>query len=314
MAITIAQANAVSGYGYDKTLTSIVYEDSPLFVRLKQKNRVKQDGGTNIRWTVRYQELGNAEAVAPRAQVSYEGKDTRTAASLGWAYYVDHTIMSWDERLENSGKERIINLIEDKTKELKEDMYEKFADDLYATSAGTYNFQPLAVCVDSSTTYAGIATTDVSAWASTESASVTLTLFSGTNSLAFMVAAATFGSKKPDLHITHPNIQNKFESLMIDQVRYEDVEMANAGFQNITFKGAPVIGDPHCNSTYWYGLNTDDIEFVVHPDYAFNVSEWIDGKPMGFPEALVKVMTVACNLKFKRRDTHFKYTGLVYTN
>jgi len=314
MAISIAEANAVSDFGYDKTLTSIVYEDSPFFMRLKQKNCIKQDGGTNIRWDVRYAELGNADAVGPRDQIAFESKDTRTAASLDWKYYLGHGLMNWDERLQNSGKHKIINLIEDKSKEIKEDMYEKFADDLYATSQVTNNFAPLAVAVDSSTTYAGIAVADVSAWASTESVSVTLTLFSGTNSLAFMVAASTFGKKSVNLHLTTRNLQNTFEALMIDQVRYEDVEMANAGFHNLTFKGAPVIADPKCPSTLWYGLNTDDIDFVVHPDYNFNISKWQDATQMGYPEALVKTMSVAANLKFKRRDTQFKYTALVYTN
>ena len=314
MAISIAQANAISDFGYDKTLTSIVYEDSPFFMRLKQKNRVKQDGGTNIRWTVRYSELGNADAVSPRDQVSFESKDTRTAATLDWKYYLGHGLMNWDEKLQNSGKHKIINLIEDKTKEIKEDMYEKFADDLYATSQGTNNFAPLAVAVDATASYGGIEYTDVAAWASTESTSVTLTLFSGTNSLAYMVAKAAWGKKSVDLHITGRDLQNTFEALMIDQVRYEDVEMANAGFHNVTFKGAPVIADPKCTDAYWYGLRTDDIEMVIHPDYAFNVSKWQDATMAGFPEALIKTMSVATNLKFKRRDTSFKYTALVYTN
>jgi len=128
------------------------------------------------------------------------------------------------------------------------------------------------------------------------------------------VSAATFGKNAPTLHLTTKNLQNKFESLMQSYTRYEDVDMANAGFQNITFKRAPVIGDPKCNTTEWYGLDTKQMELVVHPDFNFKVTPWVELDQTGLQNAMAKYMYVTCALISKARNSHFKYTALVYTN
>ena len=315
MAIAIAELDAISGEGYDGTLRQIVYEDSALFVKLRGENRVKVRGGRDIRWDVRYKKLGRADARNPDAQVSYEQKDTRTGALLEWKYYEGDTMITWRQRVENaSGKFQIVSLVEDMTKELKEDMYDRFATDLFTANPNGNGFASLATIVDATDTYAGIAVADATNWASTETAETTLTLYSGTNPLAKQVSAATFGKKKPTIHITTRNLQNKFESLMQQYTRYEDVDMANAGFQNVTFKRAPVVGDDHCPASLWYGLDTSQLELVVSADDNFYVSGWKEMEMAGFPRNALKFMTVACNLKSYSRNSHFKYTVLNYAN
>lgn len=314
MALSISELNAVSQKYYDKTLKQIVYEDSPLYVRLKQKNHVKVSGGSQIQFPVRYRKYGRADAIAPRQQLSFEEKDTRTGGVLDWKYYEVDTMLQWDERVKNAGKGQIIDLMKDKLTELKEDMYDRFATDLFSTNDNGLGISPLSEIVDATVSYAGVAPSDATQWASTESASVTLTLYSGANSLAYMVAQATFGKAAPDLHITTRDLQNKFESLMASNIRYEDTEMANAGFRNITFRGAPVIGDAHCPSKAWYGLDTNSLELVVHSDYNFEMTPWQELTPVGFPNAVVRIMSWAGNMKCTNRRTQFKYTALVYTN
>jgi hypothetical protein len=90
--------------------------------------------------------------------------------------------------------------------------------------------------------------------------------------------------------------------------------MANAGFQNVTFKGAPVVGDAHCPTNDWWGLDTSCLELLVHSDYGPKIGDWMELDVAGYPNSLVKLLTWAGNLVSKRRNTHFKYTALVYTN
>jgi hypothetical protein len=284
-------------------------------VKLKKENKIKRAGGRDIRFTIRYTDLGTAEAIDPAGQVSFQQVDTRTAGVLDWKYYKAQTMMNWDQRVQNDGdKFRAINLIKDLTSELKEEFYNKMATDLYTANPNGNGFAALPTIVDATDAYAGIYPSDAANWAATESTETTLTLFSGTQSLAYMVAQATFGKHAPTIHITTRNLQNKFESLMYDQVRYEDKEMANAGFQNVTFKGAPVIGDAHCPASSWWGLDTDCMELLVHSDYGPKIGDWMELDVAGYPNSLVKLLTWAGNLVSKRRNTHFKYTALVYTN
>lgn len=316
MAITVEQANAVSAEGFDETLINTIYEDSPFFVKLKADNKITRAGGRDIRFPLRYIKLSKANAMNPRDQWVYEQKDTRTAGVLDWKYYGTDTMISWDERVKNAGgKFQIVSLVKDKTKELREDMFDRMATDLYTQNANLLGFSALPTIVDGTTSYAGISPADATAWkAGNDSAETTLTLYSGTNSLARAVSAATFGKKSPTIHITTYDLQNKFEALMAANIRYEDKQMANAGFANVTFRRAPVVADEYCPASQWYGLDTSVIEFVVSSDDDFAVSPWIKADQAGFPKAMIKYMSFAGNLKSEMRRTHLKFTALAYTN
>jgi len=310
MALTVDQANTVSNHGLDKMLKQQVYESSPLLTKLQQGNKVKADGGTDIRFNIRYAKLGRSNTVGSREQITFGLKDTRTAAFLDWAYYEGDTMITWDERVKNTGKSKIIDLITDKTKELKEDFYDRVVTDIFTTNPKGGGIIALPVIVDATTTYAGVAKTDATVWVASEYSRATLSLFTGTSTLAYAVSHATFGKDHPTIHITTRDLQNKFEAAMYTNIRYEDKDMANAGFANVTFRDAPVIGDYACPASTWYGLDTNNMELRYHPDYDMVVSEWKEIDIAGFPNALVKIMTWAGNLVCKSRQTCFKFTAL----
>ena len=314
MALSIDEANTVSSKYYDKTLTQQVYERSPLFWKLKNNKKVVADGGTQIQFGIRYTTLGKAKAVNPREQITYEQKETRTGAVLDWKYYVSQAMIQWDERVKNSGKPQVINLMADKAEEMREDMWNKFQTDLYDTSQDTKSFQALNTIVDSTTTYAGIAYTDAAEWAANEDSSTTkLVLYGTSGSFAHMMNESTFGPDKPDLVITTRDLFNTFESLVEPQKRYENTEMAKVGFTNITYHGADVVADYACTDEYMYGLCTKYFEFRYHPDYNFKTTKWQDLLQAGFPNAFVKLTTWAGELVCKMRKVNFKYSALDYT-
>lgn len=314
MALSITEANAVSKKWYDDVLMSQVYDESALLAKLKQKNKVSADGGTSLQWPIRYKESGTTSAASARAQLAYTQVTTRTAGADDWKFYTNHALISWDERVYNSGEARIINLLKDKYKEAQEDFGEKLADDLFATTQGTNSITMLTTIVDSADTYAGISVSDAAAWASGEDGTTTrVTLYGSSGSLATMINGATFGKKKPDLIVTTRNLFSKIESLIEPQKRYEDVETAKIGFNNVSFHGATVLGDSHCNTGYLYGLNMDSFELRYHPDYNFNSTAWEDLTQAGFPNAMVKVISWAGNLICNCRKVNFKMTALDYT-
>ena len=90
-------------------------------------------------------------------------------------------------------------------------------------------------------------------------------------------------------------------------------KLAEAGFDNIVFMGGPVVGDFYVTASYWYGLNIDDIEFVVHPDFDFKLTDWFGLEQAGHPESLARVISFAGNLTNTQRRAAFKYTDLDYT-
>lgn len=314
MALSIDEANAVSKKWYDKVIMSQVYDSSPFLAKLKQKNKVVADGGSSLQWPIRYKESGTTIATGPRSQLAYTQVETRTGATDDWKYYANHALISWDERVKNSGDARVINLLKDKYKEAQDDFAEKLADDLFASSQGTYNLTPLTVIVDSATTYAGIAVADAANWASAEDSSTTrLVLYGSSGSLSYMINAATLGNSGPNFIVTTRNLFSKAESLIEPQKRYEDTETANIGFANVKFHGTTIVSDGHCPTGYMYGLDLGTFELKYHPEFNFNSTDWKSLEQAGFPSAMVKVITWAGNLTCNLRKTNFKYSALDYT-
>lgn len=313
MALSISEANTVSKNYFDDTITSQVYDTNVLFARLKQKNKLSVNGGVQLQWPIRYRELGAAVAVAPRQQIGYSQKETRTGALLDWKYYVGQGMISWDERVQNAGSAQVISLIKDKTQEMQDDLTEKFCDDTFATSQGTNNIQSIDTIVSTSS-YAGISTTDAANWTGQVDSSTTrLVLYGTSGSLAHMINTCTFGKYSPDLGVTTRDLFNKLESLVEPQKRYEDVELANIGFTNLKFHGATFVADPHVTSAYMYLLTTEMLELATHSDYNFKVSDWSELGQAGFPNAMYKVISWAGNLMCRMRQVQGKYSALDYT-
>jgi hypothetical protein len=315
MALTRDEANSVQSNFFDKSLTQQVYEKSPFFMRLKQRNNVRASGGNNIQFAIRYQTLGLAEAVDPRQQITYEQKETRTSGILAWKYIVGKNMISWDERVKNTGKSQIIDLLRDKTEEMQQDMLNRFNTDLYSTSQDADSFSSLDTIIDTGTTYADIAVADAAEWAAAaeDTAETRLHLWGSSTSLAKRINDATFGPNYPDLLVTTRDLFSKFESLADPQRIYRDNDMADMGFEAIKFGRSVVVGDYACTANRLYGVDTSMFEFRFHPNFNFTTDSWDDLKQAGFPQALVKLVYWAGNLVAKMRKSSFKYTVLDYT-
>lgn len=315
MALTYSEAQTVSDSYYDKPLVQQVYQSCPFYVRLKNRNLVKIGGGLDIRFPIRYAELGKSDAVDPLAEVTFEGVDTRTTGKLDWKTYITKGLIDWKERLQNSGKTQIVSLIGDKTTEMKEDADSRFAKDLYVANPNGMGMIPITTIVDSSDVYAGVDPGDVAtAWKSYfEDNTETELLLYGENSISEAMADCNFGQKHPNYFLTTLDLASKLESLIEPQKRYYDKESADAGFRTVTFNGIPVQGDYHCTAKLFLGLHTESFELVIHKDYNKKLTKWTELLQAGFPNALGRVMSSALNLVCKSRRPNFKFDALDYT-
>ena len=85
----------------------------------------------------------------------------------------------------------------------------------------------------------------------------------------------SFGSNKPDLIITTQTVFEYYEKAMQPQERFIDTRTADAGFQNLTFKGVPVVFDRDCTSGVMYFLNSSYLNWVVHRDADISVGPFV---------------------------------------
>jgi hypothetical protein len=314
MALTINEANTVSTKYFDKTITQQVYERSPFFVKLKAAGNVSTDGGNSIQFPIRYAKLSKGQWVGARDQVMYTQKETRTSGDLAWKYLYGNAMISWDEVVQNSGKQQIVNLMRDKSEELREDMGDSFATALWAVTQDSDALSSMYTIVDDTEIYAGIDPADVATeWAaSVEDASTTELVLYGANSISVSMNACTFGPHKPSAIFTTRDLWSKFESIIEPQKRYynKDTAMAKAGFTSLAFHDAEVISDVYIASGDLFLVDTDQYAIRYHPKYNMKVDKWSDLTQAGYPYASIKNCAWVGNVLCRMRKTSGKYTAL----
>ena len=79
----------------------------------------------------------------------------------------------------------------------------------------------------------------------------------------------------PDLIISDQNSYQYYEGTVQPQIRYSDTDMADAGFENLRFKGATMTYDPNTPSGKLYMLSSDALKLVTNKGTNFITTKFI---------------------------------------
>ena len=274
---------------YRDQLTDNIFTARPLTYFLTDKGRIRMvDGGTKIVEPLIY---GTNSTVA-----SYSGYDTLSltaqegisAAEFEWKQYAASIAISGIEEAKNNGEQAIINLLEAKIMQAEESMKEGFNQMFFGNGTGNSgkNWNGLGNLVSSVGTVGGInrATAGNEFWRSYVNANAgALTL----GKMATAYNSVSVGNDHPDMVLTTQTLFEKYESLLQPQLRYTDTKTADAGFQNLLFKAAPVAYDVHCTAGYMYFLNSKYLTLVGHSGKWFAQTDFVRPENMDARYALI---------------------------
>lgn len=264
-------------------LADNVTKNNALLYRLNERgNRKPVSGGSKILEELEYGESDN---------VWYQGYDTinftnpqiATAAEFAWKLLGAPVGISGQELLQNSGKERIIDLFEAKIKNAEKTLRNVMSAGVYSDGTGSSGKQLTglkALVADDPTsgTVGGInrATSGNEFWrnyAKIESTALNKDTIYGAMNAAYL--GCSRGTDKPDLIVADDTLYTLYENSLVAQQRFIDSKLADAGFQNLKFKGADVIYDGgiggYCPKGHMYFLNTDYIRLRPHKDRDFRL-------------------------------------------
>ena len=274
---------------YRDQLTDNVFTARPLTYFLMDKGRIRMlNGGSKIVEPLVY---GTNSTVA-----SYSGFDTIsltaqagiTAAEYDWKQYAASIAISGIEEAKNNGEQEVINLLEAKIMQAEESMREGFNQMLFADGTGNSakDWNGLGNIVEASGTVGGInrATAGNEYWRSYEENTA------GALTLAQMATAyntVSVGNDHPDMILTTQTLFEKYEALLVPQLRFTDSKTADAGFQNLLYKAAPVTYDVHCTAGVVYFLNSKYLTLVGHSDKWFAQTDFVRPENMDARYALV---------------------------
>ena len=274
---------------YRDQLTDNVFTARPLTYFLQDKGRIRMlNGGTKIVEPLIY---GTNSTVA-----SYSGYDSLsltpqagiTAAEYDWKQYASTIAISGIEEAKNNGEQEIINLLEAKIMQAEESMREGFNTMFFADGTGNSgkDWNGLGNIVEASGTVGGInrATAGNEYWRSYEENTA------GALTLAQMATAyntVSVGNDHPDMILTTQTLFEKYEALLVPSLRFTDTKTADAGFQNLLYKAAPVTYDVHCTAGVVYFLNSKYLTLVGHSGKWFAQTSFVQPENVDARYALI---------------------------
>ena len=291
---------------YRKTLTDNVFNARPLTYFLMDKGRVRMlNGGTNIVEPLIYGENSTVSSYSGYDAVSLTPQSGITAAEFDWKQYAASIAISGIEEAKNNGEQAMVNLLEAKIMQAEESMKEGFNAMFFGNGTGNSgkNWNGLGNLVESGNSVGGIDSSTETWWRSYEENTA------GALTLAQMTTAyntVSVGNDHPDMVLGTQTLFEKYESLLQPQLRYTDTKTADAGFQNLLFKAAPVAYDVDCPSGNMFFLNSKYLTLVGHSD------KWFEVTPFVRPEEKdARFSLVMCygNLTVRNRKKQGKLTA-----
>ena len=270
---------------YQPTLVDNIFKDLVLLNHLNEKGRVRvEEGGTQIIEPLMYAVNDTVATYSGYDTIDLTPQDGISAAEYDWKQMAASIAISGREEAKNRGTEAIIKLLNAKIMQAEMSLKSTLNAQLFGSAAGGNDFNGLGNIVGTqNNTVGGINSTTNTWWNPTQATNMAATL--SLANMADVYNRASKGSDVPDLIVTNTSLFEKYESLLTNNVRYQDVSKANAGFQNLMFKQTPIVFDLELavdtSDAPMYFLNTKYLKLTGLNGYWFSTSEFMNGTVAG---------------------------------
>jgi len=263
---------------YVPKLADNVFTARPLFYALTNGQTIRRiSGGAKIVVPIIYGTNSTAGSYAGDDTISITAQTGITAAEYNWKQYAASVTITGIEEAKNNGEAAIIDLLEGKIMQAEETIIQNMNTMFWGdgTGNGGKDMNGLNKLVGTGLTVGGIDATDADNdwWRSS------LTNVAGALSLtgmATMYNNISVGNDQPTIIISDQDEYEKYESLLQPNLRYTSAEVADAGFQNLLFKGAPCTFDSDTNlDGKMFFLNTKYLRLVAHTETWFQPTPFV---------------------------------------
>lgn len=251
-----------------------VSNHNALYRRLNKNGKVKKStgGGYEIVRPLDYAENSTYQRYSGFDVLDIGQSDTLSAAKYDWVQAAISVVASGRELRMNAGKERIIDLVKQRTKNAIRTASNNMSVDLYSSGSLTNQMGGLGHIIQSNGegTVGGINAATYTFWKNQfKELDGTGTYADIKNDMLDLWLSLVRGTDKPDLIVSTHDLYSAYWDSLTDLQRYRNQDEPDT-FQTIRFQSADVIFDNNDNFTTtgekMYFLNTDYIELVVHPD------------------------------------------------
>lgn len=268
------------------TVSDQIFDATPFWFWLKDKGKLRtEEGGRFITEPLQYDKNDNISWIGKGGTVQLNDFEFLTVATYYWRYLVASMVRFGVDDQQNRGKNQIINLMNSKMENTQNALVSELETRLAAASGTSDNAidglqHIVADDPTASLTVGGIdQSTAANAWWRNKTKNMTgLSFVSvGIANMRTMLNNCMNNLKMdaPDLLLSGQTPYEMYEDAVLDFYRVTNNKLADAGFQNQTFKGIPMAWSPSISNQRLYFLNTRFFSFVYDPMMNFDMTELI---------------------------------------
>lgn len=294
---------------YRKQLVDNVYNDVTV-LRLANEMGHKRmiDGGLSIVEHLVKQKQLNGGFYAGADTLNTVQSSTTTMVEYRWQNVYEPIQITRDEERQNSGDpHKLIDLVGAKI-QLSEMAIKDRLDQAFSTPVGGAQFLIDLETLVNTGTLGSIAGATDTFWQSTVTVSGAFATQGLTDmSTAYYAVSSSSVMDNPTHILTNKTIYQKYEQTRLPLERIQNTLTANAGFENLTFKGKPIIYGNYIGSGLMFGVNFNYINLAVDSATDFITTPFVSPA-----NQTVKVAFVLWrgNITTNNRRRHFKLTSI----
>ena len=263
-----------------------IFDATPFWFWMREHGRIDDViGGRFLTEPLRFAKSDNVKFIAKGGTVVLADKEFLTVAKYDWRYLVDSLVRFGVDDQQNRGKNQIISLMNAKLQNSRDSLVDKLelvmfkqASDETDAMQGLKDIVPIDPTVTGATL--GGIDPSVDTWWRSQTLGMTgvsaATVLRKNMTTLLNKCMNNLRGDRPDIIVGGQTPYERYESVTIEQKRISNKTLGDAGFENIEFKGLPMIWSPsETSDELMYFLNTArHLRFKRDPSMNFDMTEW----------------------------------------
>lgn len=270
------------------------------------------DGGLMVKVPLEYAN-SNSGSYGATTIINQSKKNIIDAARFRWAGVYGSNTLNLDDLTQNTGDNAIISLTKQYMQSIKKAARVKMAADVISAAADSHSINGLGDLFQSSDTsveYGAIAEVNMSNWKANVIDTVEAISFEVMQKIFRQPDMGSFAGMLPNFVATTQLLLDGYERSLHPQQRYTNTKAVEAGWENMTHKGALMVADKGVATGDLYALNLNFLSLRAHRDYNFTKPVWNAKTILGQPDTITADTRYRGNLYCSNRRMHVYHSGL----
>lgn len=298
---------------YSRQLRDNIFNKFPFLNWLMSKGRVQhEDGGTYIMEHLLYGKNDTVAAYSGYEQLNVTPQDGITMAQYNWREYGGTVSISRVEKRKNSGKARLLSLLDAKVKQAELSIRDKITSDLFANISSSPSKAIDGIFLHASnspstTTLGGVSGVTYTWWRNQAQSVGAYANNLETYMRTLFNSCSAGGGDFPDAVLCSQTAHEYYESLGTGGKRFVNEQKSmDLGFQVLMYKGADLFWDAGMASNVPSTgesiilLNSEAVRFVIDKESDFITTDFIEPENQtAYVAKVLAMLNLTCNNRRK---------------